>query len=124
MKNINLLMAAIGCTAALSLMGCSNATVNALPTGKNTYSLVSLSSSEADSLKAATKKATAICTQMKKQLLVTSASTTYQGAYDKRTEKSLNVASDVASVATAGLVPWDAASSDNDYVTKMRFSCQ
>lgn len=109
-------------TAAV-LVGCSNATVSAYPTGKNNYSLVSMSSSEGDSLKAATKKAQAICTQQKQQLQVVTASTTYQGAYDKKTEKSINIASDVASVATAGMIPGGLGSSNNDYVTKMTFKC-
>lgn len=122
MKKICLYAAGLT-TIVLSLTACSNATVSAYPTNKGNYNLVALSSSESDALKAATKKAQKICTDQHKQLQVISSSTQYQGAYDKKTRKTINIASDVAEVATVGMVPGGLGSSSNDYKTTMTFKC-
>ncbi len=111
-KSISILLIITGC------VDLNNSVV--IPMEGNKYSVVSSADSDSNSIRAAMYKATGVCGEQNKNLVVLSNHTTYQGA-GKELGAITKIAHDVAFFNSGLVIP--SSKSDEDYKTTVIFRC-
>lgn len=106
---------------SLTLTGCALSDTAIVPMGNDQYKMVSTARSERNSLQGAINKATEMCQERKKRLVVLNSKTVYQGI-DKEAGAAANVALAVAATLTH-TAPVSTTRSD-DYKTTLTYRCQ
>jgi precorrin-6B methylase 2 len=123
MKNI-IIATLILASLAIVLIGCGTVSNTVLlPENKGTYKVIAFGSSEAEANKAAVAKATKVCNDCNKTMIVQKHASKYQGGLSKGNKELIKAGSEIASLIEDKNLSIDPSSS-NDYKVIIQFKCQ
>ena len=110
--------------AVVVVMGCSTTSnTTLLPEQNNTYKVISFASTESAANKSAVSRATDVCNQSGKSMVVLNHASKYQGGLTKGDKQLIKTGSEIASLIDGQNLSVDPSSSD-DYKVVIEFQCQ
>ena len=118
---IGVLVALIAFVMAMGCSTTSNTTL--LPEKDNTYKVISFGSTESGANKSAVSRATDVCNQSGKSMVVLNHASKYQGGLAKGDKQLIKTGSEIASLLDGQDLSVDPSSAD-DYKVVIEFQCQ
>jgi len=110
--------------ALILAVGCSTASNTVLlPEKGGKYQVIAFGSSETEANKSAVAKATDVCNQSAKTMVVLNHASTYQGGMAKGDKELLKFGSEIASLIDDSDLSVDTSSAE-DYKVVLEFACQ
>ncbi|MFO7803469.1 MAG: hypothetical protein R6V55_14355 [Desulfovermiculus sp.] len=111
-------------SALILAVGCSTASNTVLlPEEDGKYQVIAFGSSETEANKSAVAKATEVCNQSAKTMVVLNHASTYQGGMAKGDKELLKFGSEIASLIDDSDLTVDTSSAE-DYKVVLEFECQ